>query len=226
MGELAWFCFKAHCSTRGRDTVRRTIEDITSALLFTKESYDVPFTVPEHFVGISDRPHVERYFKSVNVYDMYRNMQIMLMYDPKQDRAVFLIERDGRIVDGVGRALSPGFNKWYRYGNSGRSYLYSYPGRRSVIVVTEDIPSACTVGYSYDAFGLLGTELSSIDMVDLMCYTKVIIALDPDAYSKGVKMASRLSPFVDAQAIQIPDDLKYFTPNQVKEMINGYLATN
>ena len=102
MGELAWFCFKAHCSTRGRDTVRRTIEDITSALLFTKESYDVPFTVPEHFVGISDRPHVERYFKSVNVYDMYRNMQIMLMYDPKQDRAVFLIERDGRIVDGVG----------------------------------------------------------------------------------------------------------------------------
>ena len=49
-----------------------------------------------------------------------------------------------------------------------------------------------------------------------------MIALDPDAYSKGLIIQNRLQPFTNAKAILIPDDLKYFKPSKVKEIIDEY----
>ena len=69
--------------------------------------------------------------------------------------------------------------------------------------------------------GLMGTQLSDTDMRDIMQFKNCIIALDPDAHSKGLQMARRLSPFMNVQAVLTPDDLKYFSPHEVKDLIDG-----
>jgi len=65
---------------------------------------------------------------------------------------------------------------------------------------------------------LLGTNLTDLDILDLMGYN-IIVALDPDAHSKGIAMADRLNAYTDARAILIPDDLKYFKPERVREIL-------
>lgn len=221
VGKIAWICFKASCSERGRDYSTRSVEQIVTALLrSTSSKPEYSFSTPDFFTNIEQKENAINFFKNHNILDLYNEGRIKLRYDPKQDRAVFLIERGGQVVDAMGRSLSKSFPKWFRYGNSSKSFLL----RKSpdTIVITEDIPSACVVAYSYSAMGLLGTELSDDDMIDLLSYKNIIIALDPDAYSKGLIIQNRLQPFTNARAILIPDDLKYFKPSKVKEIIDEY----
>ena len=220
-GDVAWICFKASCSERGRDYSTRSVEQIVTALL--RSSLSIPtndFIIHDYFTGIEHKDNAIKFFKRLHILPLYNEGRLKLRYDPKQDRAVFLIERGGKVVDAMGRSLSNSLTKWFRYGNSSKSFLL----RRSAqtIVITEDIPSACVASYTHSAMGLLGTEVSDDDMKDLLTFNKVIVALDPDAYSKGILIANRLKPFVDARAILIPDDLKYFEPSKVKEIINEY----
>jgi len=66
---------------------------------------------------------------------------------------------------------------------------------------------------------LLGTHLTTLDVQDLMGYTNIIVALDPDAHSKGIAMAARLNAYSNARAVLIPDDLKYYNPDKVREIL-------
>jgi hypothetical protein len=143
---------------------------------------------------------------------------LKIRYDPKQDRVVFIIERDGVAIDAVGKLLSGYGPKWFRYGSSGRSFLLE--GSRTCVVV-EDVLSACVVNQAgYSAMALLGTHLKELDLRELICYDTILVALDPDAYSKGIAMATRLSAYADARSVRIPNDLKYFTPNEIEEILN------
>ena len=113
--------------------------------------------------------------------------------------------------------------KWWKYGKSGRSFIVKVGGsdHGGECVIVEDIPSACIVGAAgYSSMALLGTNLTDLDILDLMGYN-IIVALDPDAHSKGIAMARRLSAYTDARSILIPDDLKYFKPERVREMLDG-----
>ena len=217
-GEVAWICFKASCKERGRADVPRSLEQIVKYLLNTHVKSISNFELPSHFTSIYSNQHAYEYFERMNAVPLFKDREIRLMYDPKQDRAVFVIQRGGSVVDAIGRAIGKNPMKWYRYGNSIQSFLYR---KNNTLVITEDIPSAVTVAYSYSAMGLMGTELSDVDMRDALQFTNCIVALDPDAYSKGILIAKRLSPFVNVEAIRIPDDLKYFKPREAKELING-----
>jgi ABC-type uncharacterized transport system permease subunit len=89
-------------------------------------------------------------------------------------------------------------------------------------VIVEDIPSAIVASAAgYASMALLGTHLTTLDIQDLMGYTNIIVALDPDAHSKGIAMAARLSAYSNARAVLIPDDLKYSKPEDIKEILNG-----
>tara|TARA_R110000764_G_scaffold71998_1_gene147960 strand:+ start:14 stop:793 length:780 start_codon:yes stop_codon:yes gene_type:complete len=219
-GDLKWLCFKAHCKNRGQEAVRRSTKEITNALLGRQKEMDsdISFDVPSHFTSMYSSDKCIRFFKRYQAIRLAEEGHIKLRYDPKQDRAVFLVTRKGRVVDATGRALGNATSKWWRYNGSGQSFILNHHGMDVPIIVVEDIPSACIAGYNYNAIALMGTSLSDLDLRDLMKYNKVIVALDPDAYSKGVEISRRLSPFVDASAVLIPDDLKYFKPNEVKEM--------
>jgi len=220
MGEVAWICFKASCRVRGRETIHRSVDEIVCSLLKPQKNNNNKFEVPKHFTSIHSQEEIYTYFQRVNAISLFESGAIKLQYDPKQDRAVFMVERDGVVIDAIGRSLNKNNIKWHRYGSSGKSFLHKRD-RCGTIIVTEDIPSAITVGYSYSSMGLMGTDLSHEDMSDIIKFQMCIIALDPDAYSKSIRMAQRLSPWLNTKAILIPDDLKYYKPKEAKAIVDG-----
>ena len=216
MGEIKWFCFKAHCKTKGRGDVRRTINEIVDSIRRKdRELIRIPFETPPYFTDMNSTPRSIRFFNFLTAIEMKDRVECR--YDPKQDRAVFLIRRGLHVMDAIGRSLNRAPPKWFRYGRSGQSFMLS---GGDTCVVVEDIPSAITVGAAgYASMALLGTNLTTLDIKDLMGYNNIIVALDPDAHSKGVAMAVRLNAYSNAKAVLIPDDLKYYNPDKVREIL-------
>jgi hypothetical protein len=223
-GELKWFCFKAHCVTKGRYSVRRSVDEIlTSMVGLSPTRNSTAFELPIHFTAIESNVTAARaamYLKKINM-DQF----VYTKYDPKLNRLVYIITRGrGNVIDAIGSSLDRTPPKWYKYGKSGRSFIVTR--KTNVCVIVEDIPSACVVGAAgYTSMALLGTNLTDLDVLDLMGYN-VIVALDPDAHSKGIAMADRLSAYTDARAVLIPDDLKYFTPDEVRRILNHKTEEN
>jgi hypothetical protein len=207
-GDIKWFCFKASCKSRGTESVRRTMSEIMNTCKGVK--YVAEYFNPLSFTTVETNKKAVEFVKDIP-------SNITVRYDPKQDRVVFIIERDGVAIDAVGRLLGDYGPKWFRYGSSGRSFLLKGGG---TCVVVEDVLSACVVNQAgYSAMALLGTHLKELDLRELICYDTILVALDPDAYSKGIAMATRLSAYADARSVRIPNDLKYFKPDEVEEIL-------
>ena len=83
------------------------------------------------------------------------------MYDVKDERVVFPIKHDGRIIDAVGRAVGKKQHpKWYRY--TGEADYYT-TGNGKILLIVEDVVSAiiATQELPYiTAMAILGTSLS------------------------------------------------------------------
>ena len=221
-GEVAWLCFKASCKVKGRADVPRTLEEIVSQYTGEVQKQEaLTWEMPSHFVSVGKRPKVMDWIEANRLTHAYRSGKINLMYDPAQDRLVFLIYDNGVLVDAVGRLLSSGKPKWYRYGSSSMGCWFTGEERLRSLVITEDILSACVASYNYSSVALLGTDLSDSNFLRAITYPQVYVCLDPDAYSKGVLMAARIMPYTQVKAVLTPDDLKYFTPDEVKEMLDA-----
>ena len=139
------------------------------------------------------------------------------MYDVKEDRLVFPIRHEGRIVDATGRSLSKRLPKWKRYGKSGLPYT---SGCGKVAVVVEDCLSAAVVGYgTFVGVALLGTSLQESHKRYLSQFSTAIIALDPDALPKTLQMAKELRGHVnDVRVLRLTDDLKYRNPTDMENL--------
>jgi len=215
LGELKWFCFKAHCTTKGRYTVKRSVDDILKSIVGLPPNKLTTFELPSHLTTVESNMAATRaatYLSKINMEQVIRTK-----YDPKLHRLVYLITRRGVVIDAIGKSLDGTPPKWWKYGKSGRSFIVTR--KTNVCVIVEDIPSACIVGAAgYSSMALLGTNLTDLDILDLMGYN-IIVALDPDAHSKGIAMADRLNAYTDARAVPIPDDLKYFTPDEVRSIL-------
>jgi len=131
-------------------------------------------------------------------------------YDVRQDRLVFLVyTKQGLLVDAVGRALTKRIQpKWIRYASSPVPYTNGDVSKYAVIV--EDAISAYVVGEMFGdictGVALLGTQLTGFHKRYIQKhYDNVIVALDPDARDKTIKIAREL----DCKALNLSDDLKY-----------------
>ena len=136
-----------------------------------------------------------------------------LLYDVKENRIVFPVVHNNKIVDATGRAISKRHKpKWKRYGSNGHAYL---SGSGEIAVVVEDCISAAvvsTIHSSFTGFALMGTSLLAVHIEDLKNYNKVIVALDPDAVQKTLEFTRNLRGFLPTSsvcAIKLEDDLKY-----------------
>ena len=91
-------------------------------------------------------------------------------------------------------------------------------------MVVEDCISAYVVGNNiYTGVALLGTSLLDGHRDFLTNFSKVVVALDPDALPKTLQIAKELKGYVDnVKVLKLEDDIKYRNKtdiNNLKELI-------
>ena len=217
MGTLLWNCYKASCSIRGNTRVRLSVDDIKS--LHT-EKLEEEFVLPEYIIPVHDISDIKRH--SCGFFEWLELIKWEdIMYDVKDHRVVFTIEKDNKIVDAVGRADGKALPKWKRYGKSDAPYSH---GVGDIAVVVEDCISAIVVGgKTYTGVALLGTSLLDGHKQFLTNFSKVVVALDPDALPKTLQIAKELKGYIkEVKALKLYDDIKYMKQtdiNNLKELI-------
>lgn len=213
MGSLVWNCYKASCGTKGGTRVHLTVDDIRNNIKDAERFAEQSFELPPYIVDRHDVYYATRFCDTWGLdYDTHG-----LMYDVKEDRVVFPIRHDGKIVDATGRSVLKRLPKWKRYGNSGLPYTFGYG---KVAVVVEDCVSAAVVGNDvWCGVAVLGTSLSESHKRYLSQFSTAVIALDPDALPKTLGMAKELRGYVDnVRVLRLTDDLKYRNPTDLHNL--------
>jgi len=219
MGDLVWNCYKVSCTVSGSTRVGMSIDDIKARFKKIDTVDDIEFELPEYVVQRSGGLYMNRWCDRWGL----NADKLGLMYDVKEDRVVFPVVHDGKIVDATGRSLGKRIPKWKRYGNSGLPYVH---GCGKVAVVVEDCVSAAVVGDWSSSVGvaLLGTSLQDSHRSYLSQFSTALIALDPDALTKSLQMAKELRGYVsDVRPIKLEDDIKYCNPTDM-EKLNGIIT--
>jgi hypothetical protein len=213
MGSLVWNCFRASCNVKGGTRVRISVDDIRAGFGGAQEFAEDTFDLPPYVVDNLDNLFLKRFCATWGIDPK----ELGLLYDVKEDRLVFPIRHEGRIVDATGRSLSKRLPKWKRYGKSGLPYT---SGCGKVAVVVEDCLSAAVVGYgTFVGVALLGTSLQESHKRYLSQFSTAIIALDPDALPKTLQMAKELRGHVnDVRVLRLTDDLKYRNPTDMENL--------
>ena len=216
MGSLIWNCYKASCNYKGGTRVHLSVDDIRAGFSGAEEFAEEAFTLPSYIV-----PHRDK--RTVLAF-CYRYQldpdELGVMYDVKDDRIVFPVLHEGKVVDGTGRAIGKRLPKWKKYGKSGLPYSY---GCGKVAVVVEDCVSAAVVGgiESFVGVALLGTSLQESHKGYLAQFSTAVIALDPDAMPKTLAMAKELRGYVkNVQVLRLKDDLKYRNEEDLTNLAN------
>ena len=229
LGEMRYNCFKLGCTVGGIYDTDMTAAEIYHrmkeqqiARAYTnikkeKETMEIP-----EYVVLPKANHTKH-------QRFIRRWGIALgdtMYDVKDERVVFPIKHDGRIVDAIGRAVGKKQNpKWYRY--TGEADYYTV-GSGKVLLIVEDVLSAiiATQELPYiTAMAILGTSLSPKHMEKIQEYNRVIIALDPDAIGKTVEYRREIELWTGNKttAMNLLDDIKYKMDEDIdklKELVN------
>ena len=213
MGKLIWNCYKVSCGVSGGTRVHLTVEDIKRGFTGAEDFAEEKFELPTYIVPHRGKRAVVKWCAEWGINED----EHALMYDVKEDRVVFPVVHDGKLVDATGRTLSKRIPKWKRYGNSGLPYT---SGCGKVAVVVEDCVSAAIVGYgSFVGVALLGTSLQESHRRYLAQFSTAVIALDPDALPKTLAMAKELRGHVsDVRVLRLVDDIKYRNPTDMEKL--------
>ena len=216
MGSVMWNCYKISCSLSGSSRVTLTVDDIRTAMNKQINENEV-FQFPEHIVPHGNRKAVtnwcDRWGLSADKLSLY--------YDVKENRAVFPIVQNNKIVDGAGRSLGNKLPKWKRYGKNNLPYSQ---GHGTTAIVVEDCVSAAVVASdTRKGIAVLGTSLSESHKQYLSQFSTAIIALDPDALDKIMQFAKELRNYVkNVKVLRLKDDLKY---RNEEDLNNLYFLT-
>lgn len=220
-GKLLWNCYVASCKVSGAMTTERSKSEIASQIRDTINFYhaDENFSLPPQFTPFTENERALNYLKKNNCLDAYYNQRARIMYDPKQDRVVFLVQKNGITYDAIGRALTRGtVPKWYRYGKSQKLFT---SGDHPQAILVEDAASACAISPVATGVALLGTNVKDADLTQLREYSRVFVCLDPDATRKALDIQKYLSYFVPSKIIRINDDLKYYTAWEISQLLQN-----
>ena len=192
--KVLWNCYKASCDASGATQMgeasrNRFASPADYHALSPARRFFCPST---HFTPFSDNARALNYLEKNNCLDAFQNQRARILYDPKQDRVVFLVKENGQTYDAVGRSLNPKVvPKWYRYG---KSQGWFTAGDHSQAVVVEDAASACAISPVATGVALLGTNMKDADLTQLKKYERVFVCLDPDATRKALDIQK--IPFV------------------------------
>jgi len=205
-GLVLYNCYRNSCDVKGATITNMLAETVKNKIQGKEEKVEQKkFEMPEYITD-GNNSYVQRFIRRWG-------LNINLMYDVKNKRAVFPIYKNGRMIDAIGRALYNAQPKWYKYGGMAKYYSYCINPSKSVSVVVEDVVSAITVSMSFpqaEGVAILGTSLSYAHKEFMQRYDKVMIALDPDAKKKTLAFTKEMRNYVDdVVAINLVDDIKY-----------------
>lgn len=230
LGNILYNCYKNSCRIAGAH--HKNMDAFTIKALITHgnttiapESYSeqelCKYNVPPYIVPYTE---VERPIDPM-ILKRYDIDPEDVFYDIRQDRLVFLVlSEETEVVDAVGRSLNNRQPKWLRYASSPVPYTWGVSS--PTVVIVEDAISAYVTGSSFkmDCTGLalLGTQLTDFHKWYIKKHwDNVIVALDPDARDKSIKIAKELG----GKALNLKDDLKYRRPedlDNLAEMLYGW----
>lgn len=229
LGDIKYNCFKLGCTVGGihgtdmtAAEIHRRLEEQQLQRAYTniKKEKDT-MEIPEYVVTPkASHTKYQRYIKRWGIAIGHT------MYDVKDERVVFPIKQDGRIIDAVGRAVGKKQHpKWYRYTGEADYYMI---GETKTLLIVEDVVSAIVAFQEIPyvtAMAILGTSLSPKHMEKIGEYDKVIIALDPDAIGKTVEYRREIELWTGNKtvAMNLIDDIKYREyedMDKLKELVN------
>jgi hypothetical protein len=155
-----------------------------------------------------------------NSYEAYRKGIADIQYDVRQDRVVFMVKKDDKVVDAVGRKLSDADKrpKWFRYARSRHPFVCDAQTDSDKAVLVEDCFSACAVSQVHTGIALMGTNLPNDYLTTLKNYSKIIIALDRDASKKAVELTKHIRLVVPASLTFLEKDIKNMELNKIMEI--------
>ena len=220
-GVLIWNCYKLGCDARGSSMVGMTAAEIKAALASRQAIVESKLEVEAPTMELPLTLTYDISNKLTQGFITRWQLQgVPMLYDIVSCRGVFPIHsKKGRLIDAVGRTLRGDVPKWLRY--SGNADYYRY-GSGSVAVVVEDAISAAVVGKHIagaTGFAILGTSMNSKHFEALQQYDKVIVALDPDAWSKTLQFVQMLKGHsIKATAFKLSDDIKYMVDSDVDSL--------
>lgn len=235
LGDIKYNCFKLGCTVGGiygtdmtAAEIHRYREQQQQQRAYTnikkeKDTMEIPeFVVTPKASHTKHQRYVRRWGIALGE----------TMYDVKDERVVFPIKHDGRIVDAVGRAVGKKQNpKWYRY--TGEADYYTI-GTGSTLLIVEDVVSAVIAVQEMPyitAMAILGTSMNPKHFEKIGEYEKVIIALDPDAIGKTVEYRREIELWTGRKttAMNLQDDIKYKMEedmDKLKELCNEISNSN
>ena len=229
LGDLQYNCFKLGCTIRGI-----YITDMTAAEIYQRMKDQQTQRAYTNIKKEKESMEIPEYVvtpkaKHTKYQRFIRRWGIAIadtLYDVKDERVVFPIKHNGRIIDAIGRAVGIKHPKWYRY--TGEADYYTVGSGKTLLIV-EDVLSAiiATQELPYiTAMAILGTSLSPKHMEKIQEYNKVIIALDPDAIGKTVEYRREIELWTGNKtiAMNLIDDIKYREHEdmeKLKELVNG-----
>lgn len=220
-GKLVWNCYKASCNAKGGKRVGRSIEGIKAKLANPDHKQTVSKWIrplPEVTSSPAGHEKVVTFLTKNHSYAAWLAGAVKIAYDPQQDRVLFYTNGN---TGAVGRTLRNGDRpKWMSYGDT--SGILSV-GDCDTAVVVEDAASACAVYTTgiYTGVALLGTNVSAEQRSQLSKYKQIIVCLDKDARSKGLRLAKSLRAIVPTTVRMLEEDFKYLEPDQILKVLGN-----
>jgi len=229
-GKLLWNCYANSCRLSGILAINMSVEEIKNKME-QRQSLKIEINNPSNLNVAKPTPifklpdsvvkpgeHEALIFKFCEDYGI-DEQALGLLYDVKEDRIVFPMFDNNKMVDAIGRAIESSIvPKWLRYGNYSNGFIR---GNCLIAVVVEDCISACVVeSIGLTGIAILGTSLTSEHIEGLRRFNKVIVALDPDAAAKTIEYTKLLKGNgINAFALKLLDDIKYRRKEDIQYLL-------
>ncbi len=217
MGKLLWNCYANSCNLSGSTRINMTVEEIRKRMdaqfnIDAEKAFEglnvgkvTKFVLPESVVKGTKQEVLDEYCNRYGI----DSHELSLHYDVKEDRIVFPMFFENKMIDAIGRAVDSNKTpKWKRYGSEADGFIR---GTCTIAVIVEDCTSASVVEtLGLTGVAILGTSINQEHILGLKNYKKVIVALDPDAAPKTIEYTRKLKANgIDAFALKLMDDIKY-----------------
>lgn len=211
-GMVLYNCYRAGCDAAGRYNINLSTEEKVSYLKerHSRIQAELPhFVMPDYWIDGIGNDQCVSYMTKTNTLSSFIEGRFRPMYDPAERRFVFPIREGSEVVGGIGRSLIGAYPKTLNYNEQ---YIKPFKcGTGKIALLVEDCASAVAATRSplVSGVALLGTNVRQDFILALSEYEWIGVALDPDAFSKSIRVRAKIAPFVkDARILKLPKDIK------------------